>query len=121
MKQNMFGIVGFEHLKINCIIGINPEERVREQEIYVDLKVELDFAACAATGKIQDTLDYVYLADLCTTMAQAEKYQLMESFAYAIIHKLSQDPRVAGSWIKVKKPQALSSAAFAMVELRYGI
>lgn len=116
----MFGIIGFNQHKIRCIIGTYPEERESEQEIYVDLRVEVDFSKCATTDNIRDTVDYVHLANLCTYIAQTRKHKLIETFAYEVIYKLSEDPRISWSWIKVEKPQAIISATSAMVELSKG-
>lgn len=116
----MLGIVGFENLRIRCIIGVNPHERREEQEILLDLKLETDFARVATTDDISNAICYATVADFCTELAQKGRYQMLETFAYELIQQLTS--RFKLSWIKVvvKKPLALPKASFAFVELEQG-
>lgn len=111
------GMIGFQHHRIFCIIGVLPEERVHEQEIYVDLKVQINFAACIQFERIEETISYVDLANICTELAQKQKYQLLEVLANAILDCLAKDVRIQWAWVRIKKPQAIPTAEYAMVEL----
>lgn len=114
----MQGIIGFEHLKIFCIIGVKPEERLQQQEIFVDLKVESDFSRCTVSGNLQQTVDYVKLAEVCTSLAQKGSYHLLENFAHHALKKLLDDFPISWAWIRVKKPNAVANAQFTFVELK---
>jgi len=117
-KQVVLGKIGFENYKIVCIIGCLPEERVKEQEIYVDLKVEVDIAPCLQTDNLQDTLDITPLAKLCADMAQTHRYRLIETYAGEVLQALlNRFDLINLAWIKVKKPQGLPSADHSIVEL----
>lgn len=112
------GIIGIESHRISCIIGNNPHEWEQEQDIFVDVKVETDFSACAASDKLTDTIDYVQLAELCTELATKQRYHLMETFAVDVLEKLLHGyPSIRWAWIRIKKPGALPSSAYTYVEL----
>lgn len=113
----MKGIIGFEHYRISCVIGVYAEERKREQEIYVDLKVEYDFSKCVQTDRVEDTLDYVKLADMCQGLAKKGHYQLLEKFASDVLKNVLNESGVSKAWIKVKKPGGLLQADYTTVEL----
>jgi dihydroneopterin aldolase len=114
----MNGLIGLEQHKIYCIIGVYPEERNHEQEIYVDLKVETDFSRCIISDHIEDTINYVLLADICTALAQTKKFQLLETYAFAVLEKLLNDFAINWAWIKVSKPMAIKSVKCTTVELK---
>ncbi len=114
----MIGEIGFEQLKIRCIIGCCPEERTQEQEIYVDLKVGADFTHSAASDNIKDAVDYVRLSEICTEMARTNQYHLQETFAVEVLKKLLNEFDIQWAWIKIMKPKALESAHYATVELK---
>lgn len=114
----MLGIIGFEELKISCIIGVENHERHHEQEIYVDLKIETDFSKCAISDHIHDTIDYVALAQICTEIARKGKYQLLEKYACDVVNALLIQQGINWAWIKVKKPNALPAAACSTVEMK---
>lgn len=114
----MIGIVGFEHHKIYCIIGCHPDERQHEQDIYLDLKVGVDFTHCAETDDIKDAFNYVVLAQICTELARRRKYHLQETFAKELLVLLLNESNILWGWVKIKKPAAIPSAQYATIELR---
>lgn len=113
----MLGIIGFEQHRIRCIIGVTEDERREGQDIYVDLKVKVDFSRCTASDSLQDTVSYIPLAEICTHQAQTNQYQLLETLANAILRRILSDPNIHWAWIRIKKPAAIPSAAYALVEL----
>lgn len=115
----MKGIIGLEQYRISCIIGVEPNERIAEQEIYVDLKVRNCFALCASTDHIKDTIDYELLAEVCSNLAKSKKYKLLETFAYDVMQKLIHEFHVEWAWIKIWKPKALCSVDYTYVELEH--
>lgn len=113
----MKGIIGFEHYKITCIVGVYPQERAKEQDIYIDLKAEFDVSRCVKSDRVEETLDYVKLAEMCRVLAQTGKYQLLEKLAYDVLKKVVAEPGVSKAWIKVKKPGGLADAEYTTVEM----
>ncbi len=114
----MPGLVGFDHYRICCIVGMLPHEREQEQEIYVDLRVEIDFSAVAASDLLQDTVDYVRLAEVCRDIACQGKYSMLERYAVHVLDEVLKQFAVTSAWIRVKKPKALAGAAGSVVELK---
>lgn len=113
----MKGIIGFQGLCIRCIIGVTPEERCREQEIYLDLKVRANFSECITTDNLSDTVSYVELSQLCTEVAHEKKFHLMETLANVISQRLFLNESIEWVWIRINKPSALVNADQAFIEL----
>lgn len=116
----MHGIIGFEHHQIDCIIGVDEHERLLEQEIYVDVKVEYNFSRCVLTDQICDTIDYTLLAKTVTDLARKRKYKLLESLAYEAVQLLINHFQLSWAWIRIKKPKGLSTAHYTVVEFSQG-
>lgn len=113
----MKGVIGFEEHRINCIIGILPQERVEPQDIFIDLKVGYDFSISSVTDDILDTIDYTKMTFLCTEIAQEGKYQLLEKLAADILKALLDQFDITWAWIRIKKPNGIPSAQNSSVEL----
>lgn len=113
----MIGIIGVCEHRITCIIGINQDERIKEQDILIDLKVKVDFSKCVNSGVIADTIDYVAMAEMCTQLAHTKKYYLLEALAHDILQGLIEKYQAQWAWVRIKKPQAIPTAQYAMVEL----
>ena len=114
----MRGIIGLEALRIDCIIGIHPQERVTEQPVLLDLEVEQDFAAAAASDNFTHTSDYSTMAELLTELAQRREYQLLETFAEEAAAMLFETlPEITALRLKIRKPQAVPAAAASFVRI----
>ena len=114
----MKGVIGLSGLRISCIIGIHPHERVEEQPLLVDVEVERDFAAAAATDDFAHTSDYAAMADLLTELAQERQYQLLETFAEdAATLLLGRFTEVERLRLEVRKPQAVPAADASFVRI----
>lgn len=115
----MEGIVGFERLKLTCIIGAEPHERLVKQEVYVDLKVKTDFFPAALSDDIKQALDYTELAHLCERVAE-NQYMLLETYAYTVLQEILSRYKASWAWIAVRKPSALPNAACSLIVLEEG-
>lgn len=118
MDSEMKGIVGFEGFKILCIIGTEEHERCKEQELYVDLKVESNLALAASSDHLKDTINYVSLAKICQQVAHQGKFHLLEKYVFEVLTIILATFDVSWAWIRVKKPGALEHAEHAFVELK---
>jgi len=105
-------------IAVSCIIGTNPEERVHEQNVSIDLAIELDLAPAGASDRIEDTLDYRALKDKIVAHVEASEYHLIEKLADSIADMCLQEPQVRAVTLTVDKPGALTKARSVAVEIR---
>jgi dihydroneopterin aldolase len=80
-----------------------PEEQVRAQPFEVDLDVELDLSAAAASDALDDTLDYGALAGRVAEIVGDEHYALLERLAGRIAEEVLGDERVSAVTVTVRK------------------
>lgn len=113
----MLGTVGFEELRVQCLVGVYPHERVSEQTLIIDLKVEGDLSGCIKSDSLHDALDYAKLVDLCKKVANENRFHLIEAYAHAILEEVLAQFSASTAWIKIRKPGALPEAKCAFVEL----
>ena len=117
----MYGIVGFQDLKVNCIIGIHPEERHVEQCLLVSIETEWDFSKVVAKDDLTQAVDYAKLADYSSEFIKRRKYHMLETLGFELVRELRTNFDL--SWIKltVKKPKALTDAVCSFIELQDGV
>jgi dihydroneopterin aldolase len=110
------GILRIEDLKVRCIVGVYTHERKVEQDLFVDVRLELDFEAAAGSDQIGHTLDYTRLAAMLEEWMQREKFQLIETLAERACVLITEAfPEVRQCRVTIKKPGALAAARFASV------
>lgn len=114
----MIGTIELERLTLSCIVGILPHERVTEQEIFLDLAMELDFAPAAASEDVHETVDYVEAAKLATELCRERRFQLVETMAEelaaALLERWEAVQRVR---VAVHKPAAVPQARDTVVRV----
>lgn len=115
----MIASIGFDDYCISCIIGVYPEERIREQNIFVDLRVGHEITACIQEDDVSKTLCYVELATLCEQLAKRRKFKLLETFAAETIDQILKTYGQRYVWIRLRKPNALPSASATVVEVTW--
>ena len=119
-RRNIASIGVLEH-RVNCIIGVNPEERVNTQDILIDIEVQYDISKAAASDNVVDTFSYVDLRDLATELATTRKYQLLETFCVEFIDRVEKDyisKGVLSCFIQIKKPEVMKTTKYPYVALK---
>jgi len=121
MSKSMLGTLELRDLHVRCIVGIFPHERQNEQDVYLDIEMDFDFAPAAQSEDINQTIDYTAVASSLTNLIVEQKFQLIETMsekcAQLLLASYPQIDRVA---ISVKKPAAVPQAKnpIASVERR---
>jgi dihydroneopterin aldolase len=86
--------------------GVFDFERRDGQDFVVDVDLEVDTAAAAASDDIADTVHYGELAEALAAVVGGEPVNLLETLAARLADVCLADPRVAAATVTVHKPQA---------------
>jgi len=114
----MIGTAGVRQLQVDCIVGIYPHEREREQTVLLDIELDYDFAAAAASDAIDEAADYDLLVSSVTTLIRERRFQLIETMAEASAALLLERlPLARAVRIEIRKPAAVPTAQHSFVRL----
>ena len=106
-------------LEITCIIGILPNERVKEQTLLLNINLDVDIGDSSFADDIKETIDYTKIAEMATQLAISKKYKLIESFCFDLTNLFLDTFKVIQkSNITVKKPNALPKAKYAIFSMK---
>ena len=106
-------------LEITCIIGILPNERVKEQTVLLDINLDVDIGDSTFADDINETIDYTIIAEMATQLAITKKYNLIESFCKDLNNLFIETFQVIQQTrITVKKPNALAKAKYAAYSMK---
>jgi len=95
--------------------GVFDFERRDGQDFVVDVELELDLAAAAASDELSDTVHYGELAEGLAAVLAGEPVNLLETLAERLAAVCLADPRVRATTVTVHKPQAPIPLSFADV------
>lgn len=116
-------LIELRGLRLVGICGALPEERVRAQPLEVDLDVEVDLSAAAASDALADTVDYGVLCDAVDQVVGAGAPLLLEHLAATLTDAvLAVDNRISGVTVAVRKlrPPVPHALATSGVRIRRG-
>ncbi|MCA9704263.1 MAG: dihydroneopterin aldolase [Myxococcales bacterium] len=116
--------IELEGLSFECVLGVLPHERDREQPVRVDLRLGLDLSAAGRSASIYDTIDYDRTADEIAALLRFRRYRLLENAAHEVAAMLlGVHPTLQQLELRLAKPQALvgrAQAAAVRVKRRRG-
>jgi dihydroneopterin aldolase/D-erythro-7,8-dihydroneopterin triphosphate epimerase len=106
-------------LLVRGIVGINPDERTKPQDILVDVTMWADTRPAAASDDIEDAVNYRTIAKAIIDHIEAGAPMLVERLVAEIAGIcLDADPRVVEVEVAVEKPGALRFARSVGVVIR---
>ncbi len=115
----MKGTAGLRDLEVQCVIGVYDHERTAPQPLQIDIELDYDLAAAAASDQLQDAVDYDGVARTITTLAEQRGYQLLEALAEAVVTRLFEElPAVQAIRMEIRKPRAVPAAAASFVPVK---
>ena len=106
-------------LEITCIIGILPNERVKEQTVLLDINLDVDIGDSTFADDINETIDYTIIAEMATQLAITKKYNLIESFCKDLNNLfLETFQAIQQTRITVKKTNALPKVKYVAYTMK---
>ena len=104
-------------LLLRGILGINPEEREKKQDILVNLTLFADLRQAGRSDDIADTPNYRTITKRVIEHVEQVGRFTVEALATDIARLCLEDPRVARVRVRVEKPGALRFARSVGVEI----
>jgi 7,8-dihydroneopterin aldolase/epimerase/oxygenase len=86
--------------------GVLEHERRDGQDFVVDVGLDVDTAAAAASDDLAQTIDYGTLAESIAAVVSGDPVDLIETLAQRIADVCLRDPRVRAVDVAVHKPSA---------------
>lgn len=104
-------------LLLRCIVGINDEERVKRQDVVINLTLHADLRAACRSDRIEDTINYRTIKRRIIREIEDGTFDLIERLGERIAEICLETPAVMRVDVVVDKPGALRFARSVAVEL----
>jgi dihydroneopterin aldolase len=108
-----------DSFELDCIFGIWPAERLKEQKVRLDLSLGVDTREAAHSGRVSHTVRYDVVVEQLAEMLRFRRYLLIEVATEELCAMIfASHALVKQIRIRIQKPQALAGiAASASVEI----
>ena len=110
--------IRIEQLELDCLIGVNPWERLTKQRITIDITMEVDLSAAGRSDSIRDTVDYRVVAKAVAEEVNSSSYKLVEALAARLAEICMTNERVQSVEVTLRKPGAIRNATAVGVTIR---
>ena len=109
--------IRIKNLKCRTIIGIDPWERETRQDVIINVAIDFDAGKASESDTINDTVDYMAIADNIIKEVETSSFFLLEKLAKTILKIAMDNHMVNEASVRVDKPNVLPSADSVSVEL----
>jgi dihydroneopterin aldolase len=104
-------------LLLRGIIGINPDERVKQQDILINMVIWADIRQAAASDAIEDAVDYKSITKRVIQHVEASSDFLVERLVTDLARLVITEFGAERVMVRVEKPTALRFAASVGIEI----
>ena len=101
------GVIHINKLRLRTLIGFQPWELEKKQEVVIDLKLELDDAKAQRSDDLADCFNYKTLTKAIIEEVEGAQTHLIEALAARVMRLALNNPQVTQVWVRVEKPHAL--------------
>lgn len=108
-------------LQIDTVIGIYDWERSVRQGVVLDIEMAADIARAAASGDINDALDYHAISERLKQFVGEQQFLLIETLAEQCAQLLMNEFGVPWLTLRLAKPTAIAAPAEVGVEIERGV
>ena len=104
-------------LLLRGIVGVNDEERVKRQDILLNLEIEADTRAVARNDDLEAGVNYRSVAKKVGAYVEQSSFFTVERLAEEVARLILADERVTEVKVTLEKPGALRFAESAGVSI----
>jgi len=104
-------------LLLRGIIGINPDERTRKQDILLNVVIYTDIRRAAETDSIDDATNYKAITKRLIDYVESSEHLLVERLVTEVARVILTEFPVERVTVRVEKPTALRFARSVGIEI----
>ena len=117
MDSRRLDRIHIRDLRLRCIIGINPDERTKKQDVDINITLYADLRRAAEADSMADTVDYSAIKSRVVAEVEGSSFFLLERLAVRVAEICLSEPQVVAARVLIEKPGALRFARTVGVEL----
>ena len=107
------------NLRLRTFIGFNEEEKVKKQDVVLNISLQYDAAESAKTDAVEDACNYKILTKQIIALVENNSYFLLEKMAADIIALIERFEPVLSARVEIDKPHALRFADSVAIAMEY--
>ncbi len=116
MTERRLDRIHIRDLAVECIVGVNPDERVRKQLIMINVTMHADLSKPCHSDALADTIDYKAVKQAILKEVESSQFHLIERLSERIAEIALGFP-IERVDVSIDKPGALRYARSVAVDI----
>jgi D-erythro-7,8-dihydroneopterin triphosphate epimerase len=112
-------VINIKNLRLRTYIGFNPEEKIKQQDVVINLEIKHTVKRGVFDDRVDDALNYKSVAKAIINHVEEGSFLLLEKLTADIVAICSNHPDVISAKVTVDKPHALRFADSVALTLEY--
>jgi len=110
-------VIHITNLSLQAIIGCNEWERLKKQDIIINITMEFDHRAATQSDNLDTTLDYRGIKKRIVSEISNSSFMLLEKLSDHVLDIIMSYDKVLKATVRIDKPHALRFADSVSVEV----
>lgn len=119
VSSQSFAIINIKNLRLRTLIGFNPEEREKKQDVILNVEVKYQISGAVLEDHVEDALNYKVITKKIIEHVEQGQFLLLEKLVSDVLGICSEHPGVHYSRVTIDKPHALRFADSVSLTLEY--
>ena len=111
--------IRIHNLRLRTLIGFNPEERVKKQDIVVNAEISYFLEDGVFEDRVEQALNYKTITKAIIDLVEDGQFLLLEKLVGDVLDICSADASVQRASVTIEKPHALRFADSVSLTLEY--
>jgi len=114
-------VINITNLRLRTLIGFNAEERVKTQDVVINIEISYDVTPEALQDRVHDALDYKAITKRVIGHVESHQFLLLEKLVADVLEICSEHPSVNRARVTADKPHALRYADSVSITLEHNV
>lgn len=112
-------IINISNLRLRTLIGFNPDERIKKQDVVLNIEIKYAIDNSVLEDNIEDALNYKVITKQVIEQVEEGQFLLLEKLVSDVLRICSDHPSVLYSRVTIDKPHALRFADSVSLTLEH--
>lgn len=112
-------VINIRNLRLRTLIGFNPEERVKKQDVVLNIEIRYSIDNMVLQDSIESALNYKVITKKVIDHVEQGQFLLLEKLVSDVLGICSDHPDIRSSRVTIDKPHALRFADSVSLTLEY--
>lgn len=108
-----------KNLRLRTFIGFNPEEKVKQQDVIINIEIEYKLNFAVLNDDVSEALNYKTITKKVIHLVENGKFLLLEKLVSDVLQVCSDHPSIQSARVTIDKPHALRFADSVSLTMAY--